>query len=107
MARPPDVLVNATPLGLDEGDPLPCDASLLRPGLLVVDAPYRAGGTALAREARAAGATVFDGFALLLAQAAGQAALFTGRATAPSDLLSALPERFRSLFLPEPREVTR
>ena len=103
----PSILVNATPLGLDEGDALPCDASLLRPGLLVVDAPYRAGGTALAREARAAGATVFDGFALLLAQAAGQAALFTGRATAPSDLLAALPERFRSLFRPDPREVAR
>ena len=45
-ASPSRVLVNATPLGLGADDPLPCDRpGLLRPGLLVVDAPYRAGGT--------------------------------------------------------------
>jgi len=67
------------------GRPAPCDASLLRPGLLVVDAPYRAGGTALAREARAAGATVFDGFALLSRRRRTGGALH-GPGTAPSDL---------------------
>ncbi|HQR68672.1 MAG TPA: type I 3-dehydroquinate dehydratase, partial [Thermoanaerobaculia bacterium] len=48
----PRVLVNATPLGLGADDPLPCDPSLLTPGLLVVDAPYRAGGTALEHPGR-------------------------------------------------------
>jgi 3-dehydroquinate dehydratase/shikimate dehydrogenase len=94
----PDVLINATPLGLNEGDPLPCERSLLHPGMLVIDAPYRAGGTELVKAARAAGARVVDGQALLLIQAAGQATLFTGRKTSPENLRSRLSTRFRSLF---------
>jgi 3-dehydroquinate dehydratase/shikimate dehydrogenase len=98
----PRILVNATPLGLSAEDPLPCDDSILRPGLLVVDAPYREGGTALGRAARAAGAEVVDGFALLLAQAAGQAALFTGRRVSAADLARRLPGRLRSHFATRP-----
>lgn len=94
----PRVLLNATPLGLSTEDPLPCDLSILGPGLLVVDAPYREGGTALTRAARAAGCDVVDGFAILLAQATGQAALFTGRPVSAADLAGHLPERVRSLF---------
>jgi 3-dehydroquinate dehydratase type I len=94
----PDILINATPLGLKEGDPLPCEQSLLRPGMLVIDAPYRAGGTELVRAARAAGARVVDGQTLLLLQAAGQATLFTGKRTAPRDLLERLPSRARLAF---------
>lgn len=94
----PDVLVNATPLGLKEGDPLPCEQSLLRPGMLVIDAPYRAGGTELVRAARAAGARVVDGQTLLLLQAAGQATLFTGKRTVPRDLLERLPSHARLAF---------
>jgi 3-dehydroquinate dehydratase/shikimate dehydrogenase len=93
-----DVLINATSLGLKEGDPLPCEQSLLRPGMLVIDAPYRVGETELVKAARAAGARVVDGQALLLIQAAGQATLFTGKKTSPDDLLGRLPTRFRSLF---------
>lgn len=94
----PRVIVNATPLGLREGDPLPCDSSLLRPGVLVIDAPYRPGGTELARAAFAAGAAVVDGQTLLLLQAAGQAARFTGAETRPSDLLDRLSPRLRTNF---------
>ena len=94
----PRVLINATPLGLREGDPLPCEQNILRPGMLVIDAPYRAGGTELVRAARAAGARVVDGQTLLLLQAAGQAALFTGRTTSPRELLSHLAPRLRPLF---------
>ncbi len=92
------VIVNATALGLLPGDPLPCEQNILRPGMLVIDAPYRAGGTELVRAARAAGARVVDGQTLLLLQAAGQATLFTGRQTSPRDLLSRLAPRLRSLF---------
>ncbi len=99
MAFPrPDVLVNATPLGLKDGDPLPCELGLLRRGMLVVDAPYRATGTELVRAARAAGARVVDGQTLLLLQAAGQATLFTGKKTAPRDLLERLPSHARLAF---------
>ncbi|MEO8586481.1 MAG: type I 3-dehydroquinate dehydratase [Acidobacteriota bacterium] len=94
----PDVIVNATALGLHPGDPLPCEQNLLRPGVLVIDAPYRAGGTELVRAARAAGARVVDGQTLLLLQAAGQATLFTGRDTSSADLLAHLGPRLRSLF---------
>lgn len=101
------VLVNATPLGLDPGDPLPCDASLLRPALFVLDAPYREGGTELVRAARERGCEVVDGFALLLAQAAGQATLFTARPTSADDLLASLPPPIRAHFAPAPREASR
>ncbi|MCM3877149.1 MAG: type I 3-dehydroquinate dehydratase [Thermoanaerobaculia bacterium] len=94
----PRVIVNATALGLHSGDPLPCEQNILRPGMLVIDAPYRAGGTELVGAARAAGARVVDGQTLLLLQAAGQATLFTGRDTNPRELLSRLAPRVRALF---------
>ncbi len=93
------VIVNATSLGLRAGDPLPCDPSRLGPGILVIDAPYRAGGTELVKAARAAGARVVDGQTLLLLQAAGQATLFTGRRTTPRDLLERLPSHARRAFV--------
>ena len=92
------VVVNATPLGLDEFDPLPCDGALLGPGVVAVDSPYRRGGTAFSREALRRGARVVDGFALLLAQAAGQSSLFTGLETSAAELAARLPGRIRSLF---------
>ena len=92
------VVVNATPLGLDASDPLPCDGALLGPGVLAVDAPYRPGGTAFSREALRRGARLVDGFALLLAQAAGQSTLFTARGVSASELAARLPSRIASLF---------
>jgi len=92
------VVVNATPLGLDASDPLPCEPGLLSPGVLAVDAPYRPGGTAFSREALRRGARLVDGFALLLSQAAGQSALFTGRPADSATLAARLPARIRSLF---------
>jgi shikimate dehydrogenase len=96
----PSVVVNATPLGLRSGDPLPCDSHLLRPGVLVIDAPYRPGGTDLVRAARAAGCRVVDGQTLLLLQAAGQATRFTGCAAIPGELLARLAPRLAAQFSP-------
>jgi shikimate dehydrogenase len=101
------VLVNATPIGLDPGDGLPCDAALLRPGLFVLDAPYREGGTALVRAAREKGCEVVDGFALLLSQAAGQATLFSGRPASADDLLASLPAPLLPSFSPAGRKRAR
>ena len=92
------VLVNATPIGLKAGDPLPCPESYLREGLVVIDAPYRPGGTRLARVARERGGRVFDGYALLAEQAARQAELFTHRPTTPEQLVANLPPRLQELF---------
>jgi shikimate dehydrogenase len=94
----PLIVVNATALGLREEDPIPCPPEFLRPGVLVVDAPYRAGGTHLARAARAAGCRVVDGQTLLLLQAARQASRFTGRETGPDVLLARLPAGRRAAF---------
>ena len=93
-----EVLFNATPLGMKDGDPLPCPEALLVPGLLLIDAPYRPGGTPLSRAARGAGVSVRDGFDLLLAQAAHQSLLFTGRPATVLELRSRLPERIRRPF---------
>ncbi len=90
-----DVVVNATPLGMKEGDPLPCPPALFGPGVTLIDAPYRPGGTALSRIAREAGASVQDGLTLLVAQAAFQAELFTSKKTSREELRSRLPERIR------------
>ena len=95
---PYGVVVNATPLGLDDADPLPCDGALLGPGVLALDAPYRPGGTAFSGEALRRGARLVDGFALLLTQAAGQSALFTALPADVTTLAARLPDRIRSLF---------
>lgn len=64
-----DLVVNATPLGMNEGDEAPFDTELLRPGQTVFDAVYGHGETTLVRAAREAGCTVHDGAGMLVAQA--------------------------------------
>ena len=64
-----DLVVNATPLGMNEGDDAPFDTALLRVGQTVFDAVYGHGETALVQAARAAGCTVHDGAGMLVAQA--------------------------------------
>lgn len=102
------VLVNATPVGMKREDPLLCPESFLHEGLVVIDAPYCRGGTRLAHAARRAGARVFDGHALLLAQAARQAELFTGRPVTAEQLLSQIPPRIQKSFeVSEVSEVSK
>lgn len=75
-SRAADVLVNATPLGGEPGDPSPFSEEMIERAS-VVDFVYRRGReTALVAAARARGRAVVDGFELLARQAAGQAALF-------------------------------
>lgn len=64
-----DLVVNATPLGMNEGDGAPFDVELLRAGQTVFDAVYGHGETALVRAAREAGCTAHDGAGMLVAQA--------------------------------------
>lgn len=64
-----DLVVNATPLGMNEGDAAPFDAALLRAGQTVFDAVYGHGETALVRAAREAGCAAYDGAGMLVAQA--------------------------------------
>ncbi|QEN84916.1 shikimate dehydrogenase [Labrys sp. KNU-23] len=56
-----DMAVNATPVGMHEGDPLPLDVSKLTPEMLVVDIIMEPAETALLRAARERGCTVQPG----------------------------------------------
>ena len=64
-----DLVVNATPLGMQAGDPAPFDTALFQPGQRAFDVVYGHGETAFVAGARAAGCTVSDGAGMLVAQA--------------------------------------
>jgi shikimate dehydrogenase len=81
-----DVVVNATALGLGGDDPLA--GATLRRELVVVDLIPTAVATPLVKRARAAGATVVDGFPMLLQQAVTSFRIWTGR-DAPADVMRA------------------
>lgn len=64
-----DLVVNATPLGMNPGDPAPFDAALLHDGQWAFDCVYGHGETAFAHGARAAGCRAYDGAGMLVGQA--------------------------------------
>jgi shikimate dehydrogenase len=80
---PADLLVNCTPVGLEDGAPglkdLPLDADALGTYACVVDLVYRAGGTALLTEARRQGCVVVDGLEVLVHQGARSLEAWSGR----------------------------
>ena len=86
--RDADIVVNATPLGMRTGDPLPVDAALLRDGQVVVDLIYRPERTALLDAADRVGANTVNGVGMLLYQAAEQFKMWTGH-DAPVDAMAA------------------
>ncbi|WP_420439420.1 shikimate dehydrogenase [Candidatus Poriferisodalis sp.] len=86
--RDADVVVNATPLGMTRGDPLPIDPALVRDGQIVVDLIYRPERTPLLEAAAQAGATTLNGTGMLLYQAAEQFSMWTGH-DAPVDAMAA------------------
>ena len=65
-----DLIVNATPLGLQPRDPSPIPARALAPHLMVFDTIYAPGKTALIRAAEEAGTRAADGRLMLLHQGA-------------------------------------
>jgi shikimate dehydrogenase len=60
-----DIVVNATPLGMKEGDPLPFDVDRIDPGTLVGEVVMKAEYTPLLRAARARGCEVQVGSDML------------------------------------------
>lgn len=69
--RNSDLIVNATPIGMNEADPALFDHTLLRSSHLVFDMVYRnTGPTPLIAAAREVGAKTCDGLTLLLHQGA-------------------------------------
>jgi shikimate dehydrogenase len=64
-----DVVINATPLGLKAGDPLPFDAARVDAGAVVVDILMKNQPAPLLRACRARGVTAHPGFEMLIQQA--------------------------------------
>ena len=65
-----DLVVNATPLGMNQTDPSPVPISLLAPHLMIFDAIYESVTTPLLRATADAGARGVNGLAMLLHQGA-------------------------------------
>ena len=85
-----DLIVNATSVGMGSpgSEEMPFDASLVHKGQTVVDIVYKPLETPVLSVARANGATVANGVAMLAHQAAVQFELWTGR-EAPIDIMLA------------------
>lgn len=64
-----DIVVNATPLGLREGDPFAFNPARLQPGAAVVDILMKNQPTPLLQACAAAGARAFPGFEMMIRQA--------------------------------------
>ncbi len=86
-----DVVVNATPIGMQGEDP-PFPADLLVGRRLVVDTVYHPAETPLLRAARARGVAAVNGLGMLVHQAALAFEAFTGQ-PAPLDVMRAAAAR--------------
>jgi shikimate dehydrogenase len=86
--RPVDLLLNATPLGLKESDPLPLDEKQfpLRQARAVYDMVYRPAETRLLKAAKAVGCKTANGLGMLLHQGAKAFEIWTGQ-SAPLDAM--------------------
>lgn len=72
----PDIIINATPLGLKKDDPLPLNPDLITPDTVVCDLIYKK--TKLLQEAENRGAITLDGLGMLLWQGVLAFELWTG-----------------------------
>jgi shikimate dehydrogenase len=76
-AEEADMIVNATPIGMRTGDPLP--GTKFNPGQVVVDLVYDPPSTELVERSRAAGADAWGGLGMLVHQAAASFRIWTGQ----------------------------
>jgi shikimate dehydrogenase len=81
-----DLVVNATPVGLNPGDPSPLSSRLLAPHLMVYDTIYSGARTPLVSAALEAGARAANGLSMLLHQGALAFEIWFERA-APIDVM--------------------
>lgn len=64
-----DLVINASPLGLEAGDPLPCDVARMAPHAALVDILMKNQPTPIVRAARARGLVAQPGFEMMIQQA--------------------------------------
>lgn len=84
-----DLVVNATPVGMVEGDASPVPPEWLHEGQVVCDMIYQRPETELMRVARAAGATVVGGLPMLVEQGALAIEIWSGasQVSVPRDIM--------------------
>jgi len=96
-ARSCDLIVNATPAGMDDVDGAPAawpvDPGLLGPGQVVVDLVYHPPVTPWLEAAAGRGATVQNGLGMLVHQAALQVERWTGREAPVDAMWAAVADR--------------
>ncbi|MBI5872641.1 MAG: shikimate dehydrogenase [Candidatus Omnitrophica bacterium] len=85
-AMHPDILINATPVGMKESDPVLIKKEWLRPGLFVYDLIYNPAQTRLLKMAKEAGCRSANGLGMLLYQGALAFEYWTGK-SAPVDVM--------------------
>ena len=85
-ARDMDCIINATPLGLHQRDPLPFAKDLVREGHLICDLVYNPPVTPLLKAAGARGASTLSGMGMLLYQGVIAFEIWTGK-KAPLDVM--------------------
>jgi shikimate dehydrogenase len=90
-----DAVINATPLGLGERDPLPIDPKGLRGVRVALDLVYARGGTRWVRalQGRGNGVAVSDGREVLVWQGAAAFSRFFPGTAAPVEVMRAAVER--------------
>jgi shikimate dehydrogenase len=81
-----DLVVNATPCGMKDGDPELVESAFLHEGLSVFDLIYNPAETKLVREAKKRGCRAANGLGMLLYQGAEAFELWTGE-KAPVDVM--------------------
>jgi len=87
-----DLLIQATPMGLAEMDPLPVPESSLHPELRIYDTVYHRDFTPLVRAARARHLPALDGLGMLLHQGARALSIWSGRAAPVVEMRAALEQ---------------
>lgn len=88
-----DAVVNATPLGLADSDPLPVDPDSVGQVSAALDLVYRAGGSRWVREMGRRGVRAADGRGVLVRQGALAWQRFFPAETAPVEVMRAAVER--------------
>lgn len=83
-----DLVVNATPMGMNEGDPLPMDVSRIAPGSFVGEVVMKSEMTAFLAAAQARGCTVQIGSDMLFEQIPAYLEFFGYPTTTPERLRS-------------------
>lgn len=88
-----DIVINATPLGMRDDDPLPITLEDVTGATAALDLVYRAGETRWVRELRRAGVQAIDGRETLIAQGAAAFERFCPSVRAPVEVMRAAVER--------------